>query len=144
MQYDVPQFIDVEDKIFGPFTFKQFVYLAGGAGACVVAFLYLPLIFAIIVSIPVAGFAGALAFYKVNGKPFIDIVEAGFDYLLGGKLYLWKREEKSVAAAAVKTAARGPITAPETRGKLGLTTNKLHDLAWSLDVGSHAPEGEQH
>ncbi len=32
MRFEVPQFIDVEDKIFGPFTFKQFLYLAGGAG----------------------------------------------------------------------------------------------------------------
>ena len=32
MQFKVPQFIDVEDKLFGPVTFKEFVYLAGGAG----------------------------------------------------------------------------------------------------------------
>ena len=27
MQYQVPQFIEVEDKIFGPLTFKQFLYI---------------------------------------------------------------------------------------------------------------------
>jgi hypothetical protein len=144
MQYDVPQFIDVEDKIFGPFTFKQFVYIAGGAGVCVIAFLYLPLIFAIIVSIPIAGLAGALAFYKVNGKPFIDIVEAGFEYLMGGKLYLWKKEEKKPDMQAAQQAANLRANKPlETPVKLGLTANKLHDLAWSLDVSSHTPEGEE-
>ena len=30
MQYQVPQFIEVEDKIFGPLTFKQLVYVVGG------------------------------------------------------------------------------------------------------------------
>jgi hypothetical protein len=29
MQFRVPQFIDIEDKLFGPLTFKQFIYLAG-------------------------------------------------------------------------------------------------------------------
>ena len=32
MRFQVPQFIEVEDKIFGPMTLKQFIYMAGGAG----------------------------------------------------------------------------------------------------------------
>ncbi|TSC61742.1 MAG: SsrA-binding protein, partial [Parcubacteria group bacterium Athens0416_74] len=32
MQFQVPQFIEVEDKIVGPLTFKQFVFIAGGLG----------------------------------------------------------------------------------------------------------------
>src|SRR3989344_2665997 len=32
MEYQVPQFIEVEDKIIGPLTLKQFIYLAGEAG----------------------------------------------------------------------------------------------------------------
>ncbi len=133
MEYQVPQFIEVEDKIIGPFTFKQFVYLAGGAGLCAVVFLYLPLVFAIIVAAPIAGLAGALAFYRVNGKPFIDILEAGFEYYLGGRLYLWKKE--------VKNVSQQPAPAPVPRQKLGLSQNKLHDLAWSLDV-AHQGEPE--
>ncbi|TSC80302.1 MAG: hypothetical protein G01um101429_152 [Parcubacteria group bacterium Gr01-1014_29] len=31
-QFQVPQFIEVEDKIFGPLTTKQFFYLLGGGG----------------------------------------------------------------------------------------------------------------
>ena len=42
MRFEVPQFIEVEDKIFGPFTWKQFIYLAGGAGAAVTLYLMLP------------------------------------------------------------------------------------------------------
>ena len=37
MRFEVPQFVDIEDKIFGPLTFKQFIYIAGGAGVSVVA-----------------------------------------------------------------------------------------------------------
>ena len=130
MEYQVPQFIEVEDKIFGPFTFKQFIYIAGGAGLCAIAFIYLPFIFAVIVALPTAALAGALAFYRVNNKPFIDVLEAGFTYLTGGKLYLWR---KDTSVSTEQSSAPKPAIA-ETRAKLGLTSGKLHDLAWSLDV----------
>ena len=42
MRFQVPQFIEVEDKIFGPLTFKQFVYVTGGVGLAVILFLFLP------------------------------------------------------------------------------------------------------
>src|SRR3990172_12458701 len=44
MQFQVPQFIEIEDKIFGPLTFKQFIYVAGGAGACYLLWRVLPLL----------------------------------------------------------------------------------------------------
>ncbi len=130
MEYQVPQFIEVEDKIFGPFTLKQFIYLAGGAGLCAICILYLPLVLGIALCIPIAAFAGALAFYKINNKPFVDVLEAGFNYYLKSRLYLWKKEDTEVPAAP--TAAPVPVAVP--RQKLGLTRGKLKELAWSLDI----------
>lgn len=132
MEYQVPQFIEVEEKIFGPLSLKQFVYIAGGLGLCVVLVLYIsPRILGIIIALPVAALTFALAFYKVNNKPFIEIMEAGFNYYLGGRLYLWKREDKPV-----ERAAPAPVSpAEETRAKIGgLSQSKLKDLAWSLDI----------
>lgn len=137
MEYQVPQFIEVEDKIFGPLTWKQFVYVAGGVGLCAVILLYLPLIFAIMLCVPVAAFTGALAFYKVNGKTFTDILSAGFSYYTKNRLYLWKREPKSVDSVPVAT----PTAAP-AREKLGLSSGKLKELAWSLDIKDSQPPAE--
>src|SRR6185437_718829 len=111
MEYQVPQFIEVEDKIFGPFTLKQFIYIAGGVGVCAIAFFYLPLIIAVIVALPIAALAGALAFYKVNNKPFEEILEAGFTYFTGGRLYLWRKEPKSDKEIAAQAARPAPVTA---------------------------------
>ncbi len=127
MEYQVPQFIDVEDKIFGPLTIKQFIYVAGGGGLIAILVLTLPLFFALVLGIPVAALAGALAFYKVNGKPFIEVLESGFTYFLGSRLYLWKKE-KHVQEAVI--APEAPVVAP----KEGLSRRKLEELAWSLDV----------
>ncbi len=137
MEYQVPQFIEIEDKIFGPFTLKQFIYIAGGAGVCAIAFFYLPLLFAVLVALPVAGLTGALAFYRVNNKPFEDILEAGFVYFTGGRLYLWKKIPKTDKEIEAMTPKAAPKTDKNARAKLGLTRGKLHDLAWSLDIRSN-------
>ena len=128
MNFQVPQFIEVEDKIFGPLTFKQFVYLAGGAGAIFIVYTLLPLWAGIWFILPVAALALALAFYKVNNRSFVFVLEAGFRYLLGAKLYLWKRENSEVKATSIVLGAEKPVSIPK------LSQSKLRDLAWSLDV----------
>ena len=129
MEYQVPQFIEVEDKIFGPFTLKQFIYVGGGVGLCTVLILYLPLVIGIILSIPVAALTAALAFYKINNKSFIEILEAGFNYYTKGRLYLWKKN-----IPKDESVSQTPLPVTQTRQKLSLSQNKLHELAWSLDV----------
>lgn len=92
MRFEVPQFIEIEDKIFGPFTWRQFVYLGGGLGAAVVMFLYLPIIISLIIGIPLALLAGALAFYPINNRPFSFFLEAIWNYVTGTRMYLWRRK----------------------------------------------------
>ena len=141
MEYQVPQFIEVEDKIVGPLTLRQFIYVAGAGGLCIIFFVYLPIIFAFLFSIPVVALAGALTFYKVNGKSFIEILEAGFNYYTGAKFFLWKhgesetRKESGTAAAAAATAAAAAETsALRAHSTPKLTRGKLSELAWSLDI----------
>ncbi|MFZ3043934.1 MAG: PrgI family protein [Minisyncoccia bacterium] len=147
MEYQVPQFIEVEDKLIGPLTLKQFIYVAGAGGLCIVFFVYLNIVFAIILSLAVAGLAAALAFYKVNGKPFIEVLEAGFSYYTGAKLFLWKRQEPKVGevSAAASAAAEAEAAARIPRGTPKLTRGKLSELAWSLDVkpGGNTPMSSQ-
>ncbi|MDB4991940.1 MAG: seg [Parcubacteria group bacterium] len=128
MEYQVPQFIEVEDKIFGPLTWKQFVFIGGGIGLAVIIFLYLPFLIAVVLDVLVIAFSVALAFYKINNKSFVDILGAGFAFYTKGRLYLWKRVDKEETAVPVQMAPT------PTREKLSLSGNKLHDLALSLDI----------
>jgi hypothetical protein len=128
MRFQVPQFIEVEDKIFGPLTFKQFIYVAGGVGICVVLFTLLPKFLAIIISLPIGAFAAALAFYKVNEKPFIHLVEAFFKFHTGNKLYIWKKEEKVPVAKPPEAMQLQQVIVPK------LSESKLKELTWSLDI----------
>jgi hypothetical protein len=132
MQFKVPQFLDIEDTIFGPFTFKQFVYLAGGAGLSFVLYKLLGLALAIIPILLVVGFSLLLTFYRPNGKPFMNMVESGISYLMQNKLYVWKRRKVKVGTQKkedlnqeIKLVSRAPAK---------LDSDKLKNLAWSLDV----------
>lgn len=127
MKFQVPQFIEIEDKIIGPLTFKQFIYLAGGGGLSFLFFRIMPLLIAILLIAPTIILSLALAFYKVNNKPFIDIVEAFFKYTIAKKLYIWK-----------KIPPKGvPSQAPSLHEQLNvplLSESKLKNMQWSLSV----------
>lgn len=96
MRFEVPQFIEVEDKIFGPFTWKQFIYLMGGGGIAAVLFITTPLIVFVIIGLPIGGLAILLAFYPVNNRPFSVYLEAMLRFMSGTKLYLWRRQNNIV------------------------------------------------
>jgi hypothetical protein len=137
MQFQVPQFLEIEDKIFGPFTFKEFVYLAGGAGLCFILYKLLGLLLGIIPIIGVAAFSLALTFYHPNDKPFINMVEASIKYITQSKLYIWKRRVLKAKNTDTFNIERSDKV-EEVRGGLEKSIrmggNKLKDLAWSLDV----------
>jgi len=128
MQFQVPQFIEVEDKIFGPFTFKQFIYVAGAAGLAYILWRFLPLFVAVPLILGVLGLGAALAFLEYNGRPFILALEHGFYYLIHPKLYLWSTERRKKDEAAPKMAETAEIHVPK------LSDSKLTELAWSLDI----------
>ncbi len=96
MRFEVPQFIDIEDKIFGPLTWRQFLYVGGGVGMGVVLFITTNFLVFLIVGLPLSLLAGALAFYPVNNRPFSFFLEAIVNYLKGTKLYLWKKKDSGV------------------------------------------------
>ena len=131
MQFQVPQFIEVEDKIVGRLTLKQFLYLAGGAGAVIALYIYIPYkIVAILLIIPIAAFSLALTFYRINNRPFIDVVQSFFYYSIGSKLYLWKKAEKKPVSQLTEQVqmAKSLISVPK------MSESKLKDLTWSLDI----------
>src|SRR5437868_6108074 len=119
MRFQVPQFIEVEDKIFGPLTLKQFIYLAGGAGLSFVVYVFLGnLILAFIPIAIIMGISIALAFYKVyNHFPLVAVAEYAFKYYLGSKLYIWKKEDKpkpkNTATAAKDVKSYASVMVPK-------------------------------
>jgi len=133
MQFKVPQFLDIEDKIFGPFTFREFAYLAGGAGMCFVFYKWLGLLGGAIPMLLMAAIALLLTFYRPNNKPLIFMLEAGFKYFTQNKLYIWKKATKKITNEQLRITNEDKNTTKQEYGSR-LSGSKLRDLAWSLDV----------
>jgi hypothetical protein len=128
MQHQVPQFIEIEDKIFGPLTFKQFLYVGAGAAIGFICWVALPKILAIVIGGPIVGFFMAAAFYKVNGRPFLVFIEGVIKYLLSAKLYVWKKTEKKIEKKKDIEHVQNQMALPK------LSQSKLREISWGLDV----------
>lgn len=93
MQFQVPQFIETEDKIVGPLSLRQFGYV-GGAG--IVSFL---LFFAVktwvwaVSSVFLAAVALLFAFLKINGQPLQKVLRAAAAFFLRPQIYAWQPEK---------------------------------------------------
>jgi len=129
MRYQVPQFIEFESKVIGPFSIRQFSYMLGGIGGTYLIHRFLGLFPGILLFGPLLVISFCLAFVTWNGRKFIDVTASAFSYAFGSKLYIWKKIDKEVTAEeATKTSVADAFVAPS------LSQSKLKDLAWSLDV----------
>lgn len=127
MLFKFPQYIDVEDKIFGPLTIKQFIYLVGGGGIVVALWRLLPGFIALLLSVPAIVLSLALAFYRVNNQPFINVLESFTKYILGEKLYIWKKEPKKITKK--ESEKESPqVYIPK------VSDGNLKRLKWDIDV----------
>lgn len=123
----------MEDKIFGPLTLKQFIYVAGGAGLSAVIYFTLDnLVFSTVPMIIIMACSLALAFYKVNSKPLINVVEAAVRYWVGSKLYIWKKEPTKRPPTPEEEMRQAKNYASVMVPKI--SDSKLKDLSWSLDI----------
>lgn len=127
MRYLVPQFIEIEDKLFGPLTFKQFVYTVGSLGFAGAMFAVYGIVVAVLLGTPVVVIGLALAFYKVNDRPSILMFESMINYIVKKKLYLWKKISKQREAQVETRAAVKPYAQH-------ISESRLKELAWSLDI----------
>lgn len=133
LQYNIPQFIDSEDKIIGPVTITQFASLIIGTVVLVFVYLLTPntLIFAII-GTPIAVITLAFAFAKINGQGLATFLTNVITYIQRPSLYLWSRgivsHKPIIKAPAEKKKHRKSIDNKE------YNQNRVEEIAWTLDT----------
>lgn len=134
MQFQVPQNIDLEDKIVGPLTLTQFLYVLGGG---LIDYLLFQSIaqnyFAIflIIGIPVALLTVGLAFLKVQEQPLSHFISVGLVYLTKPKIRIWQRNNtyKPILTAPPKPEIKKTVTP-----KHHMEKSELEQLAYNLDT----------
>ncbi|MBI3305449.1 PrgI family protein [Candidatus Parcubacteria bacterium] len=127
MQFQVPQFIDVEDRVVGPLTWRQFVYVAGAGGILFLLWLILEVAVWVIAAVLIGGFALVAAFLKVNGRPFLLFLASVFGFAAKPRRYIWRPHAPNAS----------PADASAPRGSAPLS--KIRELAWSLTAKKDQP-----
>lgn len=95
MQFQVPQYYEVKEKIVGPLTIRQFLYLAAAGGLSFLLFFVLELWLWLVLSALFVGLTASLAFVEINGRPLTKIIWSAFFYYWRPRLYLWQRAGES-------------------------------------------------
>lgn len=88
--YKVPQDVEAEDKILGPFSFRQFIYLsitAAAIGVAVLLFKLIPIL--VVVPIPVVLLFGALALPIRKDQPMEMYLAAIINFYIKPRMHYW-------------------------------------------------------
>lgn len=125
----VPQYIDVEDRIAGPLTWKHIGWLFAGAAMLLVAWTLLDQMTFFIMAIPILLITGGLAFVRPQGVSMIEFVGYGFNYLFRPKIYTWQRETEKVMPQKKKEDIH--IATKSTKKQL--TSDDITVIAQTLD-----------
>ncbi|MDP3901642.1 MAG: PrgI family protein [bacterium] len=101
-QYQVPQFIETQDKIVGPLTIKQFLYLAAGTAIIFITFFIFKFLIWAVIAVIVGIISLAIALIKYNGRPLPTVLFSAFKYIWKPRTYTWQREEAKIEVPEVK------------------------------------------
>lgn len=128
-QYQIPQFIDIEDKILGPLTIRQFFYFLAAAAIGFVLWNFLTFQYFLIAMVIIGGLSVMFAFVKINGKSFNAFVHNLVSFIFSSQRYLWKKE----IPVAVSQEKHQEKKQKNDVAKI-MSENELKNLASSLDI----------
>jgi len=139
-QFVVPQFIDVEDKILGPITTRQFAIMMVDALVMFIVYKLLSLPIAIITDVVLLVSGLVLSFVRINGQPF--------HFFLLNVTQTWKRPRvrvwnKTMSDAEIIALSKVEIPPPPPPKpyKEAPTTSRLSELALVVNTGGvYQPE----
>lgn len=130
-QFVVPQFLDVESKIIGPLTVRQFIIFLAGAGMIFLVFKLASFWMAAIEGILVFALTGVFAFLKINGRPFHFFLLNLIQTLRRPTLKIWNKEVFSENIAKEKKVPLPKFIPPKPH----LTASRLSELSLVVDTG---------
>jgi hypothetical protein len=138
MQYQVPQFIDTEDKVVGPFSLRQFAYVGVAALISGICYFFLQTWLFLIIALVLVGGSLALSFVKINGRPLIKVATSAFYYYWKPQMYVWKPEHPVATASRRTPNATVQELPPVQTIQTIAQGNSLHKSWENLQTGTPA------
>lgn len=133
MQFQIPQFIEREPKVIGPFTFRQFVYIAIPSAIAFFFYFTAPFIVFIVAGAVLESAGLALAFLKTGGRSLPQMLTSALQFGISPKIYIWKKE-RAQSETQIKTYVPAPVQEGEIPTKIVLIQqSKIKDLAKRIE-----------
>jgi len=107
MRFTVPQFIEHEAKIVGPFTFKQFIFIGIAGAICFILYFSVPFPLFLLSCIVIGGGAMALALLKIGGRSLPGVITNFIKFKLSPKMYLWHKKPGTITILEQKKPKKG-------------------------------------
>ncbi len=142
VQFPVPQFTEVEDKIIGSLTVKQFGVIFGGGVLIFLAFTLtksvVVLIFAaVIFGLPTLG----LAFARLNGRPMYNMIGNFVGFLTSAKVLVFHKEGSLVSDRERKDKTPPVAAAPNPDGTKAVSPKqRLREVNKMLEQNAQKEE----
>ncbi len=139
-QFVVPQFIDVEDKIIGPVTVRQFVIMLVDAIFIVIFYKLFDFALFLLTGIPLFAIGVIFAWAKINGQPFHYFVLNVLQTFKRPGLRIW---DKNLSDAKIREILKAPerkVVIPIPK-KESLELSHLSELSLVVNTGGvYKPE----
>lgn len=141
-QYTVPQFIDVEDKIFGPITARQFSIMLGAIGPIFLAFKLADFALFVFIACLIGGTAILFAFVRINGQAFHYFALNIFQTLRRPSRRLWYKSYTTAALQSYlsdrKQEVKKKTEAEENKVERKVISNtRIRDLSLLVNTGGY-------
>jgi len=139
-QYKIPENVEAEDKILGPFSFRQFVYLMIGVAMAGITYLlgaaFLPLA---LIPLPICILAFALALPLRKDQPMETYLIALVRFFTKPKKRLWKSGEDDTTVEIVAPAEDDQVPLKNLTGSEA--NQRLTFLSEVIDTGGWSTRG---
>jgi hypothetical protein len=133
MQFIVPQFIDIEPKIIGPITPRQFIILIITGTLIFLAYKLSDFTLFVIEAVILFALGGTLAFLKINGRPVHYFLLNVIETLKRPSLRIWRKEPLLERELKIKEEKIELPPPPTPRKPLPL--KRLSEIALIVDTG---------
>lgn len=133
-QFVVPQFIDVEDKILGPITVRQFIIILVGAGFIFVAYKLADFALFILEFVFISTLSFAIAFLKINGRPIHYFLLNFIQTLQRPKIRVWNKIISRISGKSSKKD-EDDVAVTEVFKKNKVRASRLAEMSLIVDTG---------
>ena len=133
-QFVIPQFIDVEDKIIGPITVRQFIIMLAGGGLVFISYKLSDFTLFLFFFIVISSITFSFAFIKINGRPLHYLVLNFFQTFRRPKIKVWQKK-LSDSELKVFSQTKKVVLPVQVKGKNRVRASRLAELSLIVDTG---------